>query len=264
MRLRFTCQTEQNTGGGHAYEDRGGRWGGTLTDQEGRAYRTLRPTERKLAEIGGHTYVELSPRGCLFYVIDGVGGAPLGGQAADLIQAELARFLATDPQPASRQDVLDLLAQLNDEVFALGQLPDGRPLGAAALTLLWCEPPSNLLIFHAGDTVAWHLSQGSGRLRKATADHGDRGTLHRYVGQGLGFTVDVTPIFAQSEDLIVLCSDGVTKGVSVTAAEALLVKHLDAPIVVLPDAARTLIRAARRGGSRDDITVVIVEVNEDA
>lgn len=264
MRLRYTCQNEQNTGGDHAYEDRGGRWGGTLVGQDGTPFSKLPIADRKAAEAQGHTYYELSPRGCLFYVIDGVGGAPLGGRAADMVQAGLNRFTAADPAVATTQDVLDLLEQLNVEVRALGLTPDGRSLGAVALTLLWCAPPDKAVLFHVGDTVAWHLSQGSSRLRQATADHGVGKVLHRYLGQGPGFAVDVVSVFPQGEDLLVLCSDGVTKGLRISAAERLIAKQMDARTVDLAATARDLIRAARRGGSTDDITVVVVEINEDA
>jgi serine/threonine protein phosphatase PrpC len=216
----------------------------------------VHPYEDRHRILGAsHPQARLSGRGHVYAVMDGVGGAPMGMQAAQLIADRLADFYRAETS-AGEEGMLDLLAALNTEIHEWGLIEGSdRPLGAAAATVAWFAPHRRLEIFHVGDTCAMRFD--GERLIPLTRDHGSGRALARYVGQGLGFYVDRTTVELAEGEMILLLTDGVTK--------TLRLHDIQSVLDELPDAERAapeLTRRARSRGSRDDITALLVQLEE--
>jgi serine/threonine protein phosphatase PrpC len=89
------------------------------------------------------------------------------------------------------------------------------------------------------------------------ANHRYRNVLYRYLGTKEGSAgAEIQEFEPQSGDRFVLCSDGVTDGVDDDQLEGLLAKQVDPQSV-----AESIIRAAQEGGSKDNITCVVLHVD---
>ena len=83
-----------------------------------------------------------------------------------------------------------------------------------------------------------------------------RNVLYRYLGTKEGSTgTEPTQILPKEGDRYVLCSDGVTDGLKDDALQR-LVQENDDP----QQAAEAIVKAAEDGGSRDNITCVVLHV----
>ena len=128
------------------------------------------------------------------------------------------------------------------------------------MTAAWVQPAA-VTIVQAGDTFAWLYRGASQHMEQITQRHGTTSVLQRYVGMTDGFGVDTHRLSAEAGDILCLCSDGISKGVRIGAAEQIVRAGLDQECG-LDEIGRRLVAAARKGGSTDDITVVLVEFYE--
>jgi PPM family protein phosphatase len=89
--------------------------------------------------------------------------------------------------------------------------------------------------------------------------HPQRSVITRALGTDPDVDVDTFTIAAQTGDVFLLCSDGLTTMVS-NQAILELVEHNRAS---MDGALRALVTAANRGGGEDNITVVAFEITDD-
>lgn len=220
----------------------------------------------------------VDPRGRFFIVADGMGGQSAGEKASalatDIIPNRLQQTLdfdkATPDEVIKRLD--EAVAFANGEIMALSSLdPEYLNMGTTLAFMLVVG--SKLYIGGVGDSRVYRL-RGS-QLEQITKDHSltqallDAGTitaeeakthryknvLYRYLGTKEGGTgTEAKVLEAQSGDRFMLCSDGVTDGIK---------NNLDqiVPFLLGDDlnaAAAAIIKAAEDGGSKDNITCVVV------
>ena len=219
------------------------------------------PNEDRFRLLGGGVpLVARANRGQLFAVMDGVGGAPLGMRAAQLVADRLTEFFRDGPIPGNVDGLVQILRAANGEIASWGLTPDGtRPLGACAATVAWLCPTVNLdgscdlVVLHAGDTAGAVLSNGVAKW--LTHDHSSGRGLRNYVGRGVEFELEIQQVTIEPGDFVILVSDGVTRAMQLDGIAAIVGQR---PIAA--DAARSIVEAASRRGSRDDITAVVVEL----
>lgn len=203
------------------------------------------------SESGG---LKDASRGFLYAVLDGVGSAEMGMRAAQHIASGLHRFYTDDAIPIDIFGISELLQQLNQEICGWGLSEDsGLPLGAAAGTIAWFSPEEELVIFHAGDTLAIHTNQEY--FRVITQPHLSGRKLSQYFGMGDGLTMDIHKLKLQEDDVICLCSDGITKSLTPDDIHEILQGQ------PFPErAAKELVVRAGLAGSDDDLTALVIEL----
>lgn len=207
--------------------------------------------------LGGDVpLVQAAGRGHLFGVMDGVGSAPKGMRAAQHAADTLTRFYIDPTVPCTADAIARLLEAANQEINAWGVMPgSSRPLGAAAATVAWFAPSRKMILFHSGDTVAFHYD--GTRMARVTREHTDGRAITGYVGQGTSFRLDVERVPFEEGDVLCLVTDGVTKSM-VDGAIAAVLSEFSNPAA----AAHELVARARGKGSDDDITAVVIELEE--
>lgn len=195
-------------------------------------------------------------RGELYAVMDGVGGASHGMAAAQYIADQLPRFF-THASSANIEALSILLASINYDVFGWG-LMEGtqRPRGASTATLLWLSPQQQAHVCHVGDSSAF-LLRGD-RLISASSEHVEQGSICRYVGQGEGFNPELRHYPIMVDDIWCLVTDGVTKGLHPHQIKQILQDYAGEPHL----AAKELVLAAKRKKVQDDITALVIEVEQ--
>jgi protein phosphatase len=213
-------------------------------------------------------------------VADGMGGQSAGERASalavELIPKRLEQLL--DFSKASPKIVNDALeksiAYANTEIIALSEIEPGlRNMGTTVVMML--RVADRFFFIGVGDSRAYELR--GNKLRQLTTDHSltqallDAGTIspeeaktHRYRnvlykylgsrdGAAGGNALEVVP---KSGDRFLLCSDGLNDGLKDPEIATLLKSSDNAQTV-----AETLINAALEGGSRDNITCVVIIVD---
>jgi serine/threonine protein phosphatase PrpC len=215
----------------------------------------------------------------LLVVADGVGGRAGGAIASETAVTSLVEYLAdaagcvhgldTDREHEFLERLESAVRQTHQRIFVEG---GGRGQGmATTLTmavLIW--PRAYLL--HVGDSRAFYLHKG--RLRQLTRDQttGEymldagawteeqartvpaAGALFSALG-GDELTIAVGLVDLQPGDVLLLCSDGLTRHVPDERIAEVLGRAADSE-----SACRELVSDALEGGGSDNITVVVARM----
>jgi PPM family protein phosphatase len=219
----------------------------------------------------------------LCVLADGMGGYNAGevasSMATDLIVADMSRWLA-EPVPGGvtlniRTAIDDAVDRANQAVFEAAHVnPDWSGMGTTLVVGVF--KADRLLLGHIGDSRCYCLRRG--RLRQLTKDHTllqeqlDAGLLslkqaqtsaHRnLLTRALGVEAQMYSDFNEYEvmpgDVYLMCTDGLTDMVGGAEIAALLDLKIS-----LEQRAQRLIQAANVHGGRDNITVLLVKVDED-
>ena len=220
----------------------------------------------------------VDPQQRFFLVADGMGGQSAGERASGLAmefipqKLQLLDFNRTSADQAVKA-IDDSVCQANYEIMAMGELDSKLKNMGTTLTFL-VQVAGTMFAGGVGDSRVYLLRNG--KLEQLTTDHSltqallDAGTLtpeeaanHRFKnvlyrflgckegGQG------TTPKQVQPQvgDKFLLCSDGVTGGADDPTLARLLSESTDPQT-----AAEAIVQAATDGGSKDNITGVVVFV----
>src|ERR1700737_4409385 len=214
----------------------------------------------------------LLSRSPLFVVADGMGGAQAGEGASQIAVDAFKRGLEDSAEPESA--LADLTQKANSRIHELSHSHTDQAGMGTTLTALYVGE-QDVAIAHVGDSRAYCLRGAQlirltddhslvdellrqGRLTPEEAEeHPQRSVITRALGPEGTVEVDTRSFRAQAGDVYLLCSDGLTTMVSEKEVARLLRQHPR-----LRDAGEALIAAANEAGGRDNITVVLVRLEE--
>ncbi len=217
-------------------------------------------------------------QGRFFLVADGMGGQSAGEKASELaielVRERLEKFDFDKIEPAKATNVIDsAVAAANTEIMALGEL-ESRYRSMGTTIAYAVRTQSGLIVGNVGDSRVYRLRGGA--LERLTKDHSltqalvDAGTitaedalthryknvLYKYLGAKEGSQgTEARVLPAHSGDRYLICSDGVTDGLKDATLQSLL-----AAAGPPQQAAEKVVEAALAGGSRDNITCVVIHV----
>jgi PPM family protein phosphatase len=211
----------------------------------------------------------------MFAVADGMGGAKAGEVASGLAAAALKEAGADGMSGEER--VTQLIQEANRRVFRRAN--EDREASGMGTTMTVALVEDGRVVFgHVGDSRAYLIRAGtieqltddhslvaelvrSGRLTPEEAEaHPQRSVITRAVGTEPDVDVDTFTIEPEDGDLFLICSDGLTDMVDDGAIVDAVERHRDD----LDEAAKALVGAANRVGGEDNITVLLVEVGNEA
>jgi serine/threonine protein phosphatase PrpC len=224
----------------------------------------------------------------IYVVADGMGGAQ-GGEVASRMVIEAIEETYRDPGASSLSEVI---AEANQRIHEAADDPNLRGMGTTTVVLAVVpeepdpdepggtdsvEPPQHLLVVNVGDSRAYLYRDGGltqltddhsvvaelvrdGRITAQEAEaHPQRNIITRVLGVYPEVTPDLWPVDPVRGDRYLLCSDGLFNEVNDDQMASVL-RRLDDP----SEAAAELVRLANEGGGRDNITVIVVDVVDDA
>ena len=214
----------------------------------------------------------LLARSPLFVVADGMGGAQAGEVASRLAIESFQPGI----EDASRPEVaLATLAQeANSRIHRRSHANAAQAGMGTTLTAVYVGE-DDVAIAHVGDSRAYCLRDGEllrltddhslvdellrqGRLTPEEAvEHPQRSVITRALGPELTVEVDTRSFHARGGDVYLLCSDGLTTMLSEEEIAELLRGHPR-----LRDAGEVLVAAANEAGGRDNITVVLLRLED--
>jgi PPM family protein phosphatase len=216
----------------------------------------------------------------VWIVADGMGGHPAGDIAAQTAVAaaeqeaqEQASWLREHPSAAA-EFMTDLVTSANRRIHDLMQAkPYLKGMGTTFVAMAITPVPMPVAhIAHLGDSRAYLYREGL--LKQLTRDHTlvekwvQRGLIdaatalthpeRHILTKGLGMGVDMKPELTETpitpHDLIVLCSDGLTKMLEDTAIASVLSLANGDP----NRACHGLIEQALSRGGEDNVTVIVI------
>ena len=211
----------------------------------------------------------------VFAVADGMGGYN-GGEIASSLAVNTIReafeakvfdnqLESNLPLPRRSRELASALLEANRSVSELArQNPELSEMGTTLVAARFSPNKQRVYVANVGDSRCYRLR--AGKLTQLTTDHtmsklGDRGPtknqLYRAIGVKPIVDIDVVVDVPQAEDVYLLCSDGLPKMASSQEIQDILVSEPDLDL-----AAHRLIDLANQAGGRDNVTVVLVRVQD--
>lgn len=233
---------------------------------------------------------QLVPALNLFVLADGMGGEAHGEVASSLAVETVVKYclagqenrdapLSGEAKPGLTEKSRRLASAVhlaNQKVFAsAAQHPEQRGMGAT-MTAAWIDD-MNLSIAHVGDSRVYLLRMGV--LQQLTSDHSlvaeqvrrgiltaseaESSTMQNVLLRALGtqpeVEVDIEQVGLFPNDLLLLCSDGLTRMVTEPEIAGALQSEPDPQ-----KAAEKLIKLANEGGGVDNVTAIVVSLKPEA
>jgi protein phosphatase len=222
------------------------------------------------------------PKGSLFMVADGMGGAAAGeiasAMATDTVLQELREtwLVSSDGDSESFARAIKQAAKTANErinQFA-GSHPEYRGMGTTATIAGLLG--DTLYLAQVGDSRAYLVRDGvaiqitkdqslmqklveAGELTEEEAEHSDRrNIILQALGPETSIKVDLTHQAIRRGDTLVLCSDGLSTQIGKDEIARIVVGEPD-----LTAACRALIDRANENGGPDNITVILARFDGD-
>jgi PPM family protein phosphatase len=207
----------------------------------------------------------------LYVVADGMGGHRAGEVASRVAIEEL---LANAPKRVDAKALARAVKAANLAVIASAEKSRTRTGMGTTLTAAMVDG-THIAIAHVGDSRAYLLH--AGRLRRLTEDHSmvadlvrqgsiteedarfhpQRSVITRALGSDPNMVADVYEVDAAAGDRLLLCTDGLTGMLPDDYIADILLGERD------PNAAAaSLVEAANRAGGYDNITAIVVDLDD--
>lgn len=215
----------------------------------------------------------ISPEDCFFAVADGMGGHQAGEVASQMALQLLKQALDRRLKGGEKADraLVDSIKEANGAIYELSAgKPEWQGMGTTVTACL--KRNVEILIGQVGDSRAY-LLRGN-RISQLTEDHSlvqelvkngsiteeeafthpRKNVLTRAIGTGLFLEVDLYRCKVRPGDLLLLCTDGLTRYMRQEELLASVNSSTD-----LDTAVRELLKKANSAGGADNITIILVE-----
>jgi protein phosphatase len=209
-------------------------------------------------------------------VADGMGGAAAGEVASRIFISAVSECFASTALASE-----DIASRIIQQVFSVAnermiehvdRNPQDAGMGCTAELLTFSE--ERYIIGHVGDSRIYLFRNGD--LRQLTKDHSlvqmevdggmitaEEARIHpkknvvlRAVGIERDFSLDILRGNSFTGDLFLICSDGLTDMIEDDAVGTILLSSFS-----LDQKAEQLVASAKNAGGKDNITVVLCQVN---
>lgn len=229
-----------------------------------------------IGRVRDHNEDAVLAEGTVFVVADGMGGHAAGEVASGIVVETMRELVGRDGLTTA--EVTGQVLQANERIAAsVAAHPEQRGMGTTAtgLVLVTHEDRAQWAVFNVGDSRAYRLLGDD--LVRVTVDHSEvqelvdagiitaaeaqvhpaRNVVTRSLGAPLAHDPDLWVVPLTPGERFLVCSDGLTNEVTDEQLRAILQAHPEPR-----DAADELVRAAVAAGGRDNVSVVVVALDD--
>jgi serine/threonine protein phosphatase PrpC len=213
----------------------------------------------------------LATKGSFYGLADGMGGHSAGQIACELALKIVIRQYYANPSADTHASLRRAIDEANSLIYDTAQMMSER--NGMGTTLTCCLIREDMMtISQVGDSRAYLIRDAE--IQQITEDHSwvaeqvrigamtleeaqaspFRNIITRSIGTSSTVEADITTHELRENDIVVLCSDGLTGHVDPSEILSVAMEH--SPSV----AAMRLVEEANERGGRDNITVVIVAI----
>ncbi len=206
-------------------------------------------------------------------VADGMGGGENGEVASSMVVnalRDLFKNIETDIGFDSKVELIkNTIFNVNKDILDYANnLGSKVKVGTTIVAYLLNEKdPTNSVAIHAGDSRLYRLRDKT--LKQITVDHSViqerglkennapaifRGVITRALGIVESLNLEITEFDVLQDDILILCSDGLTGMVSDRSLKYFLLRSKERSLF---DRTRLLIAMANMGGGKDNISVIL-------
>jgi serine/threonine protein phosphatase PrpC len=224
-------------------------------------------------------------RAGIFVVCDGMGGEVAGERASKIAVETMLDYFSASPKKrvagtsfegvSERANWLGQAIQLANQAIRRESAERREQAGMGSTVVALLARENYFSIAHVGDSRIYLIrEQAIERLTEdhslvfeqvrrglITAEQAARSNLQNVIVRALGGDESVEPDLADLEllagDLILLCSDGLTRRLADAEILSILMSRAH-----LPAACNELVQAAKDSGSDDNITCLLVQARE--
>ncbi len=233
--------------------------------------RTDRGLKRKLNEDNCNVLVGYPGVPACFVIADGMGGHKCGEIASkQAVDSVCEHLLKADWKSEDISGLLkSIISTVNDELYNFS-IKDEATQGMGTTLIVTVFRDDKLYIGHVGDSrvyivrdnliqkITWdhsfieELVKNGSITKDEAVNHPKRNLITRAVGYELDLLVDTYEIEIKENDVVLLCTDGLTNMLEEEEVLDIITKIEDPQL-----ACDTLIQNANNKGGEDNITVII-------
>ena len=212
----------------------------------------------------------------IYIVCDGMGGHVGGAKASQIAVSSIKEYFSHTPSNNPNTALKEAIEMANMQILGEATVnPEFKGMGTTVTVLVECD--GVIYIAHVGDSRIYIINDN--KLNRLTKDHSyvqslvDAGELldsemeshprKNELTRALGISQDVDvevvakPILAKQGDKFLLCTDGLCGLIDDNKIQN-IINNSDN----LEDASNKLIYAAKNQGGHDNITVILLEVED--
>ncbi len=217
----------------------------------------------------------------LFVVADGMGGHKAGEIASQTVIETVKEMINTHKEQLMENTlditkfIKDTLSISNNKVYEKSNSIEEYKGMGTTVTMAFINNYT-LYIGHIGDSRAYLLRESNliqltqdhslvaelvrnGSItEKEAINHPQKNIITRALGTDNEIEIDISSIEIQDEDIILLCSDGLTNMVSDELIKEIILKSDD-----IQNKCNSLIDTANEFGGLDNITAILIEVGKE-
>lgn len=227
--------------------------------------------------VRAHNEDSALAEGSVFVVADGMGGHAAGEVASGIVVETMRELVAREA--LTSDDVPRQLLLANERILeAVRAHPEQKGMGTTAtgLVLVAAGGSDHWVVFNVGDSRVYRWIGGA--LSQLTVDHSEvqelvdagviteaearvhpaRNVVTRSLGTDYAYHADTWVLPPYAGERFVICSDGLTNELSDEQVREILQANPDPQ-----SASDELVRAALEAGGKDNVTVVVVNLDGD-
>lgn len=207
----------------------------------------------------------------LFLVADGMGGHAAGDYASRFTVEKIVEKIQALPQTEPVAVMKEAVDEVNAMLLAEAEADESK-MGMGTTIVAATVIDGRLYAANVGDSRLYVINQEGitqitrdhslveemvrmGEMDKRDARyHPDKNIITRAVGVFPEVAVDFFEITLAKEDIILMCSDGLTNMVEDCEIKRIVLGQRD-----IVEKAQKLVETANRNGGRDNITVVLID-----
>jgi len=198
----------------------------------------------------------------IYVIADGMGGHNAGEVASKIAVETTISYIKSKEEIDMKGDLLNAINLANDKIYKLSRT--NKKFGGMGTTITACLVKSGEMVVanvgYSGITkitkdhslVQQLVDEGSITEEEA-AIHPNKNIITRAIGTNISVEVDIFKVNLQEVRKVILCTDGLSNGVSMNEMYDIIVKNDN------ENSCRQLIELSNLRGGRDNISVIVFE-----